>query len=606
MRVDKLTLERIFERTERLEAPLFQRPYVWKRERNWRPLWEAIRKVADARAAGSEPRPCFLGAIVLDQLKTSTGRLHARQIIDGQQRLTTLQLAIAAARDLCAQKGRPEYADAFKTLASNYVPLSKSPDDLFKVWPTNADRADFRSTMTAGSIETVRQHPHADDEDDGWLIPNAYLFFADTFLDWLGDADADHLPARLEALYFAIKGDLHLVVIDLEEQDDAQVIFETLNALGTPLLPTDLVKNFLFHLAEHQKLDTEQLYQKYWATFDTDKDYWREEIRQGRLKRSRLDLFMNDYLTLKTGDEVSAAVLFSSFREYVRDRPGESAAAQMEQFRAYADVYRSFDTFPSDSREGQFFYRLEQLDTTTVYPLLLEVLKRHNNVKGRAELIQILTDLESFLVRRAVCELTTKNYNRFFVDMIKALRATDGFTGASIRAYLMAQTQETNRWPTDDEFKPCWMEVNFYKRLKKSKARMILEAIEESLFNPKTEKVVLIEKHLTIEHLLPKEWEKHWPLPPAAGSPAEIEKATEIRDEMLNRVGNLTLLTKRLNPSVSNGPWEKKRDRILEHSALNLNRIFQHVPAWDETLIAKRSGDLLTSALKLWPRPISA
>lgn len=107
MRVDKLNLERIFERTERLEAPLFQRPYVWKRERNWEPLWGVIRKVADIRSGGQQPRPCFLGAIVLDQLKTSTGKLHARQIIDGQQRLTTLQLAIAAACDLCAQKGEP-------------------------------------------------------------------------------------------------------------------------------------------------------------------------------------------------------------------------------------------------------------------------------------------------------------------------------------------------------------------------------------------------------------------------------------------------------------------------------------------------------------------
>src|SRR5687767_3977552 len=106
MRVDKLNLERIFERTERLEAPLFQRPYVWKQHRNWQPLWDAIKKVADARHGGTQSRPCFLGAIVLDQLKTSTGKLHARQIIDGQQRLTTLQLAIAAARDICAERNQ--------------------------------------------------------------------------------------------------------------------------------------------------------------------------------------------------------------------------------------------------------------------------------------------------------------------------------------------------------------------------------------------------------------------------------------------------------------------------------------------------------------------
>lgn len=603
MRVDKLTLERIFERTERLEAPLFQRPYVWKQERNWVPLWDAIRKVAEARLSGVPGRPCFLGAIVLDQLKTATGRLHARQIIDGQQRLTTLQLAIAAARDICADRGELGHAEAFKKLNVNYVPLSKEPDDIFKVWPTNADRQDFRETMKAGSVQAVRQMPHADPDDD-WLIPNAYLYFADTFVEWLVAGTADAMQARLDALYFAIKEDLHLVVIDLEEQDDAQVIFETLNALGTPLLPTDLVKNFLFHLAEFQKEDTHKLYDKYWATFDTDKTYWRQEVRQGRLKRSRLDLFMNDYLTLVTGEEVSAAVLFSTFRDHVRTSSGQSAAAHMDSFRQYADVYRSYGEFPADSREGLFFYRLQQLDITTVNPLLLEVLKRHNCAKARHELLQILGDLESMLVRRAICELTTKNYNRLFVDLIKSCRAKADFSASAIRQFLLAQTTEVARWPDDDEFKKSWLTVSFYRRLKKSKARMILEAIEASLHTGKTEKIQ-IEKLLTIEHLLPREWEKHWPLPETAKTEEEQAAASKARDEALHTVGNLTLLTKRLNPSVSNGAWDKKRAKILEHSALSLNRAFQYVTAWDESNISKRSEELFKYAVKIWLRPAS-
>jgi len=605
MKVDKLNLERIFERTERLEAPLFQRPYVWKQRLNWEPLWEAIQKVADARLAGQQPRPCFLGAIVLDQLKSSTGKLHARQIIDGQQRLTTLQLAITSARDISASRNEAAYAESFKKLVFNHVPLSKDADEVFKVWPTNADRPDFRDTMTAGSVDAVHQHPHADKED-AWLIPNAYLYFADRFVEWIGPASGEDLQSRLNALYFAIKEDLHLVVIDLEEQDDAQVIFETLNALGTPLLPTDLVKNFLFHLAEYQKQDTQALYDEHWASFDTDKHYWRQEVRQGRLKRSRLDLFLNDYLTLMIGEEVSAALLFSTFRDFVGKNNGQLAAVHMEQFRSYADVYRSFGGFAPDTREGQFFYRLEQLDTTTVFPLLLEVLKQHNNPKGRNELLQIVTDLESFLVRRAICELTTKNYNRLFVDMVKSLRADGSFSAKAIREFLLAQTQDTNRWPSDEEFKTSWTVISFYRRLKKSKARMILEAIECSMYDSKTEKVVQVETQLTIEHLLPKEWEKHWPLKSKSDAHEDVETAKELRNEMLHTVGNLTLLTKRLNPSISNGPWEKKREKILEHSALKLNRHFQRVSEWNEPLIFKRSEELFKHAMQLWPRPTTS
>lgn len=123
----------VFETTVRLMVPLFQRPYVWNEERNWEPLWESIEAVANRRLGESAPRPHFLGAIVLEQLKTETGEVDSRQVIDGQQRLTTLQLAIAAIRDLCAQKGAENYREGFKRLSENYVPSKKNLDSVFKV-----------------------------------------------------------------------------------------------------------------------------------------------------------------------------------------------------------------------------------------------------------------------------------------------------------------------------------------------------------------------------------------------------------------------------------------------------------------------------------------
>lgn len=351
MKVDKLTLERVFERTERLAAPLFQRPYVWREEENWLPLWESIREVAEKRFSDMPVRPHFMGAVVLDQLKTQLGKNHARQIIDGQQRLTTLQLALAAVRDLCVKHGDARYAKAFEKLTTNEVPLSDDPDDLFKVWPTNADREDFRGVMKAGSPAVVRKMEHAH-PDDAWLIPNAYLYFTDVFDEWLGPAGTEVFKKRLEALYGALRDDIHLVVIDLETQDDAQEIFETLNALGTPLLPADLVKNHLFHRAQAQNADTPKLYESYWKTFDEERGYWRQEVRQGRLKRPRLDLFLSHYLTRMLGREVLVAQLFRDYRDFVKDSTVQSAAKHMELFRAYADVYKSFDEFAEDSREG--------------------------------------------------------------------------------------------------------------------------------------------------------------------------------------------------------------------------------------------------------------
>jgi uncharacterized protein with ParB-like and HNH nuclease domain len=292
MHAEDRPLSVVFETTVRLLVPLYQRPYVWKQENNWDPLWNSIRTVADRRLEGDTIRPYFLGAIVLEQLKTETGEVDARQVIDGQQRLTTLQLAIAAIRDICKAKGSESYHEAFKRLSENYFPSKKTPESIFKVWPTNVDREHFRWAMTAGSLAALEEQykVKAGTKDFGHLIPNCYRYFYNQVLEWLDAGESEPLDDRLNVLFDAIRQDLVLVVVDLGDGDDPQLIFETLNALGTPLQPADLVKNFLFHWAQRQGAKTADLYEQIWKPFDDNVSYWRMEIRQGRLKRHRIDL----------------------------------------------------------------------------------------------------------------------------------------------------------------------------------------------------------------------------------------------------------------------------------------------------------------------------
>jgi len=596
MKVDKLTVGKIFDTTERLEAPLFQRPYVWEQEPNWAPLWESIRVIAEKRLQGQLGRPHFLGAIVLDQLPTPMGRVHVRQIIDGQQRLTTMQVFLSAARNLAAELGQNKHAQAFRRLIDNDVPLSDDPDDKFKVWPTNADRDEFRSVIAAADSLAVRKL--ADDGD--CLIAKAYTYFSDELSNWLRVENGSQLQERVDALYCALRDELLLVVIDLDEHDDAQEIFETLNALGTPLLTADLVKNYLFRLAERSKEEPSKLYKWHWAEFDKEKGYWRSDIRQGRLKRPRIDAFLHNYLTLQTKQEINAGQLFSAFRDFVGSKNGGTAGRHLALFRSYADIYKSFDSFPEDSPEELFFYKLDALDISTAHPVLLEVFKRFGDAEHCESLEQILKDLESYFIRRTVCELTTKNYNKLFVDLIKALAEKNDFSAASIRSFLVAGDAEATRWPADEEFSKAWVECRMYRKIKRSKLRVILEALNVALRTPKTE-ALKIPRELTIEHLMPREWERHWPLHPVDGM--TVDQASDAREDIVDTIGNLTLLTKELNPSVSNGPWPKKRSEILKHSALNLNRELPE--QWDETSIQSRTKSLLEKALQIWKRPTS-
>ena len=592
MRADRIDLQGLFSADVTFVAPLFQRPYVWEQERNWEPLWAAARGVADQHAAGGTGvRPHFLGAVVLNQRPTPTGGIPVRELIDGQQRLTTLQLLLAASRDLAAQRGFDRLSKAFAKLVENDAPLATAVQDDFKVWPTNADRPAYLGALRPGADGAV--------VSTGSKILAAYAYFAGVIGEWVGEEDAE---IRLRAFYDAVTKSLHLVAIDLDEKDgdDPQLIFETLNALGTPLLPADLVKNFLFQRTAHQEANAVRLYNLYWRDFDEDQDYWRQEIAQGRLYRPRIDHFLQHYLTLHTGAEVPATRLFQAFKEYDA-KAGLSVGQHLEQFQAYSAVYRQFALFPRDTREGDFFYRLDVLDTTTVYPLLLEVFFRLNGPEGEMERRQVLDDLESFLVRREVCRLTPKNYNRVFLDALEHVRSD--FSARTLEAFLMGREGDSARWPDDAEFHTAWTRHPLYRLLVRRRLRMVLEAVEMASRTDKSE-AVLLPTDLTVEHVLPQQWHLHWPLPrPAEGDGRDKQARADDRDVALHTVGNLTLVTGKLNPSLSNGPWTRKRSALRKHSALTLNRDLAEHDTWGEEDIKRRAEVLFGVARTVWSFP---
>jgi Protein of unknown function DUF262/Protein of unknown function (DUF1524) len=598
MKADSFSVRQLFVQDRRYLVPLFQRPYVWEESGQWQPLWEDVIKVVERRRDGQAAKPHFLGAVVLDQIRTASSSFDARQVIDGQQRLTTLQILLAALRDLARELRDSDLERAFERLTQNDDPLNKDPDAVFKVWPTNVDRQHFRSVMTAGSRKAVQEActSYSQGSQSGFRIPHAYLYFYSVAEEWIEEGGSSGRVNNLTVLLKALLESLQVVVIDLDEADNAQVIFESLNARGTPLLPADLVKNFLFHTAELGGHDIEGLYEMYWKPFDLDRKFWRAEVRQGRLRRPRLDIFLQHYLTLKTGYEVLSDHLYTTFKEYAGPRP--NAADHLQSLRDYSLVYRSFYEQELDSREGIFFERLDLMETTTVVPLLLELFRQVEKEASRTELRRILVDIESFLVRRMVCQLTTKNYNRLFLDLLSFLSKRSSFRSEDIRLYLTQQDGESTRWPTDTEFQEAWLTMPAYRVLVRRRVRMLLEALNLGLHSEKTENM-RIGKALTIEHLLPRSWETYWPL----RDEEDEATARSNRSSVLHTLGNLTLLSHALNPSISNGPWQKKRAAILKHSALNLNRSLEEYDEWNEDATLKRGKALFRIAKKIWPGP---
>jgi Protein of unknown function DUF262 len=414
-----LSIRDLFDKNVHHLVPLFQRPYVWEEEEQWEPLWADVRRLAEALIKREPVRAHFLGASVHEKKDVPPGQMETRVVIDGQQRLTTLQLLLQAFEDVVAEREFESWRQALHNLTRNNHPPRQRPQQDFKIWPTNADRDDFRRTLEAGSPAALRGSYGARSNAGsvGRQIPDAYLYFFGVIDEWLGhDQDCE---ARLAALYGALYENVRLVVIDLDEKDDAQLIFETLNARGTPLLAADLVKNALLQEVVTAGGDPEDLYKRYWQPFDDHSEYWRQEIGRGHAQRHRMDVYLQHYLTLKIRDEVPVGHLYTAYKDFAERPAAGNATARLAEIARYATIYRSLEACEGPARVRLFLKRLQTMDVGTAYPFLIDLFSRLGS--DSEALVTVVEDVESFLVRRMVCRLSTRGYNRLFVDLLRTL-----------------------------------------------------------------------------------------------------------------------------------------------------------------------------------------
>ncbi|WP_407542457.1 DUF262 domain-containing HNH endonuclease family protein (plasmid) [Deinococcus radiomollis] len=594
-----LDLYSLFHSDRRYIVPLYQRRYVWSQERQWVPLWQDIIGRADAVLAGGDVRPHFLGTVVLAPFKTSTRDVRANEVIDGQQRLTTLQLFLAAARDLTREID-PDLNKAFNKLTDNDC-TQKHQEQRFKVWPTLFDQPGFEHVLLANSAEAVR-HWVDGLRIDFQHVPQvalAYLYFSKELNTWL--MNGPQTPAaRLDALFETLNHHLQLVVIDLGDQDDPQMIFETLNARGEPLQASDLVRNHIFSQAAQAFPVTEvkRLHETYWTAFDQDGGFWREKKSRGRVAREQLSWFLQYLLTFKIGEEIADTQLFGAFKRWWNaSYSGAQVEAGLIELRRLGEVYRRIESPDASSQLGILARRLEAVDTSSLHPLLLFLLTDATITPG--ELGGCLTDLESFVMRRFITNLGPKNYNRLFLTLIQQLQQQDVVTRQAVAAFLLSGEGESVRWPTDTELQHAFLYEPVYRQLRTRGVMTVLEAIDLQLTTGKQEQL-LLKQAVSVEHVLPQRWQTHWPAPLARDG---VDHPDAWRDRLLHTFGNLTLLTIKLNIDVSNGAYAVKRPQIAEQSALRLNTFFQKQFSWDEDVISERSQTLCDVALQIWPWP---
>lgn len=555
----------ILNRSRTLKIPYFQRSYVWKEEQ-----WE--RFVDDMKYVSVSNQPYFMGAIILKQQETASTaqRGDIRSIIDGQQRLTTINLFFRALFN------KNETADKF--------------NEIFKTY----------------SGELILQHNYYDCEVFKKILLNSDLSINDKnnnlykcYDYFLKNIEKDEINPN------NLLGNLIFIGIDLNYQEDEQLIFDTINSLGVSLTTAELLKNYLFH-------EDVDLYINNWkSVFEKDestKEYWDQKVTVGRNKRANIDLFLESYLLIKI-QEKSIDVktedkdryfkidsVFNSYKDFMKKYNLDKTKV-INEIKVYAEIYRANivpQIVEQDINKDNYVQRINlvvfALDTFTIVPYLLYVCK---NVSDLNERNKIFKYLETYLLRRLIIRATTKNYNQLFRQSFinKEIDSLD-----KLIEIIEKKSDKLNYMPSDEDLKKGLLE----SALTNKQATGVLYLIEKTVRSPLNSTELKWIKEYSLEHIMPKMWEENWLV---SESFSDVDK--EKRNKLLLTLGNLTIITKKLNSSISNANWSTKKQGNGNKKGLNeyANGIeifskYLTKEEWDEECIKERAEELTELVVK--------
>ncbi|MER5351445.1 DUF262 domain-containing protein [Kitasatospora sp. NPDC002551] len=568
MHAQEITFLKLVQGQIQFQVPLYQRTYSWTRA-ELQQLWDDVADLAEQQLAGVTPPSHFLGSVVLAPNGNQAGGLQRWLVVDGQQRLTTIMLALAALRDHVRLEG----GDAAERTADRIhrqflVNEFHDGDAYYRLLPTQADRAAFVACLSGT--------PQAGGADN---IGSAYRFF----LEMLETGQKQHGAPWAGVVETALRDLLSIVEIAAERGDNVYRIFESINNTGVRLTQSDLLRNYVFMLLPHRG---ERVYEQLWLPM------------QQALGPKNLELLVWLDLVLRGDDKAKQTEIYRSQQQRLDLLAGDEAAVE----DAVAELSRTAGLFGRILDPGlephpglrEQLRRLGNWGGRTHYPVALHLLKLVSaGTATEDEAAEALGFVESYMVRRLFCESRSNNYNRVFNslprDMDRSLPVAQ-----AVRSYLSGRRRG---WPTDSELTAAIRTKPFYWAGQSHQRMFVLKRLEESY--RAAEPVDFDRSRLTIEHILPQRPAESW-FDLLADDAEHDETPEELHEILLHTLGNLTLSAE--NGRLSNHPFQRKQ-QILQGSALRMNQEIAATSRWGRPEIQNRAHRLAARAISLWPGP---
>jgi hypothetical protein len=547
MKAEEMRVGPILAAHRQYVVPYFQRTYSW-RNPQWVTLFEDILELYELFQGSSHTH--FLGSMVLLR-EGGAEALPTTLVIDGQQRLVTLSLFLAAIRDLV--KGTdPTLSDRIQQ--TYLVNDDAEGEDKLKVLCTNQDRPAFATVILHGK------------EPEFSPIRDAYVAFNERLTQQVKRG------FDLSKLVDIITNQLSLVAITLDHEDNPYRIFESLNAKGMPLTQADLLRNYFF-----MRLPSSE-HENWYTTV-----WWPMQRRLG----DRFDTFMRDYL-LKDGESVKPDEVYQEWRKRLGPLGEDDVRATLRDLAAWSLEYDSM-LHPEREQDREVRSLLEWLTAwsrtleQSIDPFILRVHAAYRRGELSADQTKTLfRSTASFLVRRLFTAAPALDENQMLISIYN--EHADGF--------VEELSRPEHGWPKDADFVEGIRRYPVYFGSHPDRRKLILQALEQSF-----------------EHKVPIRYESYelqviTSMLPRPDWLEEVGVDESQYWKVIGTLGNLTWAPKGRSGSLPLGVAERKHElRRLTRQGLELVRDFAQVQRWTAEEIEQRSCRMATRAVEVWPGP---
>ncbi len=582
-------------------VPYFQRGYVWD-ETNWDGIWQEL----SAKRSDS-----FLGSIILKEEEYPNREEKCKTIIDGQQRLTTLTILLRAMLDYYVAKGATDYdtLQHFKELifyrSTQWLESGTVTTEMCRIEHSRLNKKDY-TDIIEGKVSVDKIVMESEQGETSTKILRCYKFF----LEKLENATNEEVNIVRQKLI--LDSSKILVVIDLNEKENEQAIFDTINSTGVKLTASDIIKNALFQKIKQSGAALESFYAETWQKCfeDTDEtqDAWLETKGIGQNQRSNIDLFFYSFAIIEgffdvPGDKMSDLAV--KYKEYINQFNIDEAKAFIRKICEYANIY--MDTFIGFDDITGYSYNdgkvrllqiLNAVKITAFDPFILYALKNYDEETQ----IDQFKKLECYVMRHYVIGNTTK-MGRFLVDAVDMINGSFDFDEKlSDELISDVRLERSLTYVNNIKAKLILFWVELHRHIKK----------ESDLYNTP------LNYAYELEHIMPQKWAGHWgldilPILDENGQLLPTDVAARLRSEAVYEIGNMTLLSSKLNKELQNYSFKdkvegaviskKQRFGMKKFASLSISKeVIQLDPlVWNEEQIHKRTESLTEEVKQIWP-----